>query len=235
MVAHGGKPSIHVAPGFHRIEGRFSWAQLPEFIDFDSKTGLIELNVEGKRIPFPRTEGSGRLWIRQAARPAMEQDALEIRVFRKYEDNRPAFLTTRVELEISGKNREIVVGPVLPSEFQPVEVTGDLPLQWEQGSMLRFQGRPGSWAIVVRSRCSSRLTQITRPEAKEPWPAEEIWTVVTRPEVRQVTVENLAKLDPNQKTIRPRLSPPANANHQPRQQPALTPKLSRQPNSYYRG
>lgn len=198
VIARGGRPCVHVSPGFHRIEGTFSWSQLPETLDLDAATGLIALAVNGKTVPFPQVDATGRLWIRQAARPPKEEDALGLQVFRQYEDDRPANLITRVELEIAGKNREIVLGPILTEAFEPIEVTGDLPLQWEPGSLLRVQGRPGSFTIVIRARCADRLTQIRRPEPEPPWPENEVWTVVTHPEIRQIAVEHLAKLDPSQ-------------------------------------
>src|SRR5262249_36029706 len=51
-----GVPCLHMAPGRHRVTGRFAWGHLPESLDVPPEVGLVDLVLDGQAVPRPRRE-----------------------------------------------------------------------------------------------------------------------------------------------------------------------------------
>ncbi len=151
-VVHDGAPAVRVSKGKHDVGGSFAWSELPELLPIPAETGLVGLSLGGKPVPFPRRDPQGQLWLKSRPSTVAEEARLDVRVYRRVVDDVPLELTTRVELRVSGNNREVVLGRALPDGFVAMALDSPLPARLESDGHLRVQVRPGTWTIELRAR-----------------------------------------------------------------------------------
>jgi hypothetical protein len=196
-------PYLKLKAGVYKISGKFPWRELPEFLTLPSTTGLIELKVDHKKIEFPNLNQQGKLWLQKTQEITEEnkQDRQSLQVFRKISDEIPMQVSTRIELEISGKARELILGPVLLPDFIPTRLTSRLPARLEPDGTLRIQVRPGTWFVEIHARHPQELTSLTLSPATQLWVDEEIWAFDSRNELRIVEIEGATSVDPRQTNL----------------------------------
>ncbi len=199
VVARDGRPHVRLTPGEHRISGRFEWSAVPEALELPEGVGLIHLKVEGSERPAPDIR-EGRLWLRKRppARTKAPEDRLHLVVFRRVTDDHPMRLDTHLKVEVSGRQREVILGRPLLAGFVPLRIDSPLPARLEADGRLRVQVRPGVWEIKVEAVHPAWVTALTLPKQAPPWPPEEIWSFEARPSIRLVEVAKGEKVDPRQ-------------------------------------
>ena len=207
---HKNQPAAYLQPGQHRLIGRISWQQRPDFIPLPVDTGLIELWVDGQQIAYPRFEPStrlrkrvygSRLWLAKKQSDPIDQPAADqviVRVFRKIDDGIPLRVTTRVELDVAGRSREQLFSRLLLDGFKPLSIDSPIPAVVDLDGQLRVQLQPGNWVIEVTSQRTQTLTELTMPPRQGLWPSQELW--VFKPDLSQRTlqIEGVATIDPQQ-------------------------------------
>jgi len=212
VVNMRGAPGLRLEPGRHTIAGSFSWSELPEALPVPAETGLLALELNGKRVPFADRELAGRLWLR---RPPEAQEAgsrLDVIVHRRVTDDVPLLLDTRIELKVAGPAREILLGRAVPEGFVPMLLKSPLPTRVEGDGRLRVQVRPGTWQLRLQSRHQGGPVDaigLGALDAEAPWDAEEVWVFDARNALRVVEVEGVPGIDPQQTTL------PADWRHLP--------------------
>jgi len=203
-----GLPYLLLPAGEYTAHGILSWDKRPEFIQVPTESGLLSLTLDGKNIPIPKWDDQGRLWLRQdgsddTSAPG-ETNRLDVRVFRKLADGLPVVLETRMMLDVAGRYREIVLGPVMDTtvneqgQWRALSLDSELPARLESDGRLRIQVRPGSWAITFSARHHGDIRSITPPGAQAPWPEEEIWAFQPANHLRMVEVQGVSGIDPQQ-------------------------------------
>ncbi len=205
VVTHGedGKerPAVKLLPGEHTVTGAFLWDSLPEAVEIPPGTGLLELKVKGKAIALPNRDDDGRVYL-QKETVTQESERLEITVHRVVTDEIPVELTTRVTLNVSGKSREVLLGRALLEGFVPMALSSGVPARLEADGRLRLQVRPGTWTVDLVARSEGQVTTLSRPEPNGPWvEGDEVWCFDARPSLRQVLVEGVNAVDPQQTTL----------------------------------
>jgi hypothetical protein len=198
VIAVAERPAVVLPPGSHRVSGRFRWAALPDVVRVPGETGVLSVTVAGKALPFPQRDAEGRLWLQQSAGAAEAADHLELQVHRRLDDDIPFLLETRLDLQVSGRNREILLGPVLPAGFSAQAFDPALPARLEPDGRLRVQVRAGSFSLSLTARFDGPVKQIVAPAPAAPWPTEEVWVLQAHPELRQVQVAGPPGVDPTQ-------------------------------------
>lgn len=199
-----GAPALFVPPGTHTVSGVFLWDALPQALSIPATTGLVALTLQGQTVEFPALDQAGQLWLRQGgAEQEQAEDSLELKVYRHISDDIPLLITVRIALQVSGKQREVVLGPVLAADTVPMTLDSPLPARLEADGRLRVQVRPGSWAITLQARhTGARLAALPLPTGAEaPWPHDEVWVVALRPHLRQVEIDGVPSIDPQQTTL----------------------------------
>jgi hypothetical protein len=200
-LAAGKEPAVRLSAGEHRVSGRFEWARLPESIFVPPLVALVDLQVRGSAVPFPRREEGGSLWLMGASVEATAEDRVSIDVYRRFDDRVPVTAITRLALRISGKSREHDLGRVLPEGWQPVSLSGPLPSRIDGGGNLRVQIRPGTWTLELLARSPGPVAELAAPQLAAPWPGEEFWVFAATPEIRSVKVEGAVPVDPQRTSI----------------------------------
>lgn len=206
-----GRPALWLEPGEYTVTGVFAWDKRPEFLPVSADPasgaavpGVLLLKLDGEAVAQPEWDSQGRVWLRRGGQaqdgsPA-EENRLDLRVFRKLADGVPVQLTTRLELDVAGRHREILLGPLVPpaSHWQPLALECVLPARLEPDGKVRIQVRPGSWVMEFTARHHGDITEFQLPVADQPWPAEEIWSFAADHSVRMVEVEDGVAIDPQQ-------------------------------------
>jgi hypothetical protein len=193
------RPVLHVQPGTYAVAGRIEWDTRPPTLALPDEIAWVSLVLDGAAVAVPRRDESGDLVL--GATDAAEGDALQLEVYRLLADGTPPWLATRIELSVTGKPREQVLGPLLPPGFVPVALDGQVPLRWESDGRLRMQLRPGFWSATVIARAPAAATAFAMPAVPEPWVPQEIWQFRAAPEFRIAQLEGVPGVDPEQADV----------------------------------
>ncbi len=199
VVFENGQPMLELAPGEHEVSGRIVWTQRPPTLPLPDEIAWLTLSVDGAAIALPQRNEDGELVL--GATGSNEGDALQLEAYRLLADGSPAFVATRVELSVTGKPREQVLGPILPPGYIPVALDGEIPMRWEPDGKLRLQVRPGFWSVTVIARAPADATTFTAPSVPEPWVAQEIWQFRADPSLRIAQLEGVPGVDPEQANV----------------------------------
>ncbi|HXB57129.1 MAG TPA: hypothetical protein VN461_20360 [Vicinamibacteria bacterium] len=193
-VSEGG-PAVRLTAGAHRLEGRFAWSHLPDSLPVPPRLALVDLSVDGRSVALPRRDEAGLVWLRAGGESAGKAESLRVQAFRRIVDGIPLWAETRLQLEVSGKAREVELrGALLPGSV-PVAVSGDLPARLDASGRLHVQLRAGTFAVAVLARLENRPQTLTPPPVFEPWPAREVWVFAADERLRQVELSGLAPVD----------------------------------------
>lgn len=199
-----GRPWLRLAPGKHEVSGRFLWNALPDALQVPPQSALVDLTVEGRRVPLPKLEAGGRLWLREQVDAAgAEASALKVQVFRRLIDEIPFRTVTRIELAVAGEPQEVLLGRALGEGMVPLSLDSPLPARVEPDGRIRVQLRAGQWALTLTARHLGPVHELTRSAADGPWAEAEIWSFDARPDLRLVELQGLAAIDPQQSEIPP--------------------------------
>lgn len=198
VIEQDGLPGVHLPPGLHTVSGAFEWDAPPEVIAVPAETGLLSLSVRGQPVAFPNRDAQGRLWLQKRTAEEDTESRIEVAAHRHVADDVPLLLTTHVQLKVSGKGREVVLGRALPPRFVPMSIASPLPARIEKDGRLLVQVRPGTWDLVLTARHEGPVDALTLDAPDGPWDAEEVWVFEARPQLRLVTVEGVTAVDPQQ-------------------------------------
>ncbi len=198
VIPKGNLPAVYLYPGDYQINGEFNWQNPPEALKLPQNLGLINLKVNGEKVPHPNLDKQGRLWIKQKTAKTTDADTLDIKVFRHITDDIPFMLDTKIMLNVSGKNREIILDNVLLPNFIALKLAGRLPVRLEDNGSLYIKLRPGKWIIDISSYCNKPVYSLTLPPAIPPWPKEEIWVFNAKNNLRTVNIEGVPSIDSRQ-------------------------------------
>ncbi|MFT4560916.1 MAG: hypothetical protein ACI9BW_000654 [Gammaproteobacteria bacterium] len=210
VIERNGKPSVHVAQGRWVIKGEFRWNELPKSLAIPVDAGIVDLQVRGEPVPFPNINRSGQIWLGDASvADERIENSQSLKVARRVIDETPMQIETRIDLDVTGQQRELVVGKPLLDGFIPISINSPLPARIEPNGELRVQVRAGRHAIVVLARHPGSVQQLTAPTQTSPWPRNEIWAFDARNDLRLVKVEGVTAVDPS------RTQAPAQWRHLP--------------------
>jgi hypothetical protein len=197
VVNRNGQPAIELAAGQHSIQGRFSWQQAPKALQLPSGTGLVYVSLNGKAIEQPDIRDD-RLWLTGSQAGAHETDRLSLSVFRRLSDSQPLRMTTLIQMDVAGKQREVQLNGALLQDFEVAGLHSRLPARIDQQGRLRLQLRPGHWQVSVDSLLNQPTTAIKLAGFAAPWPTQEIWALQHQPQLRQIQVQDRTSIDPQQ-------------------------------------
>ncbi|QXP85159.1 hypothetical protein [Methylococcus sp. Mc7] len=197
VSARNAVPGVRLPPGAHTVAGRFAWTALPDTLRLPGETGLVRLSIGGRAIAFPSVDEQGRLWLRKPPEGfAPETSPLELEVFRLLKDAVPMEVVTRLEFDVAGEAREVLLeGSILP-DFVPLSLDSPLPARLEPDGRLRLQLRPGHWSVSVTGRAKRDLQELALPVFSAPWPGEELWSFAADRSIRVVEVSGVPLVDP---------------------------------------
>jgi len=200
VTARDGVPTLRLAPGRHRLTGRYVWHTPPETLLVPRSYGLLSLRLHGVEVANPQRASDGELWLQTPAATGAEAevDTFKLQVYRRIADEIPLQVETLLELDVAGTQREIVLDGALLAGGVPLRLHASLPARLEADGRLRLQVRPGHWQLRVDSRQQGQVSALARPAGDPSWPAAEVWVFDARPALRVVDVTGAASIDPRQ-------------------------------------
>lgn len=201
VTLHEGLPSVYLTAGNYTLAGQLTWAKRPEAITVPKDSGLVELTVDGQAVTPVQLETNGRLWFGKnvAAQPVVvEENRVDVSVFRKLTDDIPLSMETRLVLDVSGDDRELVLGQFLLPHFKPVAMNSPLPARIEPDGRLRIQLRAGHWVVNLMARDDARSSEFKMVRLDELWPKDELWSFAQNRALRTVSIDGAQSIDPQQ-------------------------------------
>lgn len=198
VISQYQKPHIYLTEGDHVITGKFTWHTMPKTISLPADNGLLELSVNGEEQAYPKIDAKGTLWLHKntVSHNKPENDSLTVLVQRHLIDAIPFEITTRIELNVSGSERELQLTGALLEGFIAKNLTSSLPARMEKDGVLRIQAKAGQWVIELNSRAPSEITQLQLNKTVSPWPQQEVWVFESQPHLRQVSLSGAVVIDP---------------------------------------
>ncbi|NJO16186.1 MAG: hypothetical protein HC877_10655 [Thioploca sp.] len=198
-------PSVFVAEGEFVLEGQFHWEERPKSLSIPIQTGLVNLIIDNVPVDIPQFDEQGRLWLNQqdSLQPAgaANENRLDLKVYRQIIDEIPLQVVTRIDLEVAGHHREVLLGPAVLAKQHPMSLESPLPARLETDGRLRLQVRPGSWTIILRTRQEGQVEQLNLSTPQNQWTDEEVWVFEARNDLRMVEIEGVAAIDPQQTSL----------------------------------
>jgi hypothetical protein len=195
VLSRDGVPAVRVEAGLHRLVGEIAWGRFPEQLAVPPGIGIVELIRDGVPVPFPERDADGGLWLDRRPAAEQEQDQLSKLVSRVLEDGLPMWLRTEIELSVSGRSREEVIGQILPTGWQLAAITGQIPVAVDESGQLRAQVRPGTWQIRIDAFRTTDTTELSFPDETTPVTPEELIGLQVRPDFRVIEFTDAAPLD----------------------------------------
>lgn len=195
-----GHPQVYLTTGTHDLKGELHWSEMPRTLPIPETIGIVQLTLQGKAIASPALENGNELLLmaNQKQNATAHQDSFEVRVFRKIEDKIPLRVTTLLQLDVSGKERELQLGQLLLKGFVAVEFSSQLPARIEKDGSLRIQVKPGSWELTLTSQSTAPLKTLSYSTSSELWPQQEIWVFSAERQLRSVQISGAQTIDPQQ-------------------------------------
>jgi hypothetical protein len=198
VISRNKQPYVFLEVGTHQVLGELTWSKQPKHISLPVETGLVSLNINGEKQDFVSVDNVGRLWLEQShdSTAVTQNDSLSVHVQRYLLDQIPFQITTRIELNVSGREREIKLEGAVLKDFIAMNIDSPLPARLEKTGELRIQAKAGQWVINVKSRALEKLEVIDQQDYPAPWPQQEVWVFKSQPNVRQVALSGAIGIDP---------------------------------------
>lgn len=193
------RPAVLLEPGEHQLVGEINWDQIPSSIEISPTTGLVELWLNGQ-LQSRLQRNKGTLWLKtgSADKTLAQQDKLSVRVYRLINDSIPAQVTTQLELEVSGVEREVVLAPAQLSNSRTISINSPLPAKLEQDGRLRIQVKAGRWKIIIQSRLLEPLAKLSYLNPSANWPEQEIWSYQAQTQLHRHKLSGGQAVNPDQ-------------------------------------
>lgn len=199
VTRSGDTPRVTLDPGKHSIEGRFLWRQRPDDLGIPSGYGVLDLRLDGSEVARPQSDHA-RLYLGERARGAEAgaEDRLVARVYRRVDDSVPLTLTTQLNLEVSGRAREITIGPAQLPGFVEMRLQSPVPARLESDGNLRLFVEPGTLEVDLVSRYPGPVNALRIPASTGGWPEQEVWVYAADRSQRVASVEGVNAIDASQ-------------------------------------
>jgi hypothetical protein len=202
VVERDKQPCVELAPGRHKIEGQFRWeGEMPQLVRVPREVGVLALSLEGKKVEIPNWDEAGNLWLKRVRMEATDKDAVTAQVWRVIEDGIPLWLRTEIELSVSGKSREEVLGNVAPEGWSIAAVDAPVPVAVDDQSRMKAQVRAGKWLIRVDAFRTTDARAIKFAPGAKPIAATELVGFRALPEFRMAELEGIPVVDVSQTTF----------------------------------
>lgn len=199
VVEQRGRPMLWLKAGQYRIQGQFVWSALPERLVVPQEVVQLDVRLRQNDL-HPRRDGELLLLGEEQPTDEPQADSLNLKVFRLLTQAVPLQLETRLELDVSGREREFSLAKVLPAGFQAVSLDSPLPGRLTRENGLELLLRPGHWSLRVQAVARQLPSQFEPPKV-EGWPADEYWSFQSAPAQGLWQWSGADSVDPRQTEI----------------------------------
>lgn len=202
LLSKDGVPALFMEKGGrYEIKGHFIWPEIPESLAIAPGTPLISPLVINGVTQIPPEHNGNTLWLagKKQGQQA-EQDSIRLQVYRLIHDKVPLQMESRLELQVGGNPREIVLDWVPPADQIPLSLASDLPVKLDPDGQIRVQARAGRHYVRYISRSSGPVHEL-QIEDDARGPEIEYWSFAAYHQLRVVEVSGVTAVDPGQTSI----------------------------------
>lgn len=201
VIDRAGGPHVRLAKGSHRVDGDFTWAATPQWVDIPAQIGVLALTLDGKSVAVPNRDANGRLWLKRLRSQPTDKDQLAAKVYRVIEDGIPMWLRTEIELSVSGKSREESLGWVLPEGWHLAMVDSPIPVAVDDKGRAKAQIRAGKWRIRMDAFRTTDARSVGYVADAMPLVDVELVAFKSQPALRMAEIDGLPAVDVTQTTF----------------------------------
>ena len=201
VIRRDSAPSVKLRAGRHQLTGRYRWDALPENLPIPPAIGVLRLTLNGQPVEAPNWDSQGLLWLQRTPAEAADEDQLSVKVYRLLRDGIPMWLTTAVELTVTGKSREVELGHALPDGWQVAKLECQLPCLVDDAGLMKVQVRPGTWTATLTAFRTRPQETIAYAAGTRPLAASELVALQPDPELRVAEFSGLEAVDASQTTF----------------------------------
>ena len=199
VVERDGIPTVRVAAGDTRLEGRFRWNELPQNLRIPPSLGILNLSRDGKGVDNPAWDAQGLLWLRRdGSTETAERNFLGVKLFSVLEDGIPLWWRQEVELTVAGKSREEDLGTLLPEGWKLAAIQSPIPVSVDDSGHAKAQVRAGTWTFRVEAFRLDNPREIQFARGARKTAAEALVAFRARPDFRVLEFIGPPAIDPSQ-------------------------------------
>jgi len=200
LTRRAGLPAVFLTRGEQEVTGLIPFKARPSSIPLPVQTGIVSVTIDGKPVARPNLQRNSIL-LRDSG-PGVSQeklnDSLSVQVYRNILDGAPVQIKTRIQLSVSGRDREVRLGRFKPGNGEPVDFRSELPARIEQDGSLRIQVSAGEWDLELTTRHNERAPEFQIQRRDDTWPAQEIWSFTPDRNFRSTKITGALSIDPSQ-------------------------------------
>ncbi len=200
VVERAGRPAVYLQPGNYLLKGTIPWSTRPRTLAIPQNAAILSLSINGIQIKQPTLDENTRLWLGESAikNSTTAGGDSHIRIYRRLIDEIPARLITRMFLDLTGADREILVDSLQASASILMRLQSQLPARFDPAGKLRIQASAGNWIIEFESRFTKPINEFRMTPHFSPLPGEEFWSFSSQPGLRGVTISGVPQVDAEQ-------------------------------------
>lgn len=201
VVNRNGFPAIFVqSPGEYTVEGKFTWDSLPESLNLPPGTGLVSPFTVNKKEQTADIK-SNTLWLsKKTNADQQERDVVQTQVYRHITDSIPMLITTQINVQVSGRPRELIIDWTPPEDQIPIELRCSLPVKLGPDHRIHMQARAGNYKIIYTSRVIGPVDSLPFNLSSH-GPDQEYWSFSSKNNLRMVKISGVPAVDPGQTSI----------------------------------
>lgn len=198
-----GTPAVRLKAGQHVISGNFQWSAAPEVLQIPATVGRVELVLANRTVTHPRME-SGRLWLGDGASDVVDGQAESVKatVYRMVRDDVPTRVITRIQLNVSGRAREVSLGKILLDGSVPLRIESPIPARVPLDGEISVFVRPGSHVLEIEAVVTGTRPTLKVPAVTQPfYDPQEVWVWVPNEPIRSVRIDGVTGVDPERTSL----------------------------------
>lgn len=196
VVNHEGKPFVQVPQKDFKIEVDYNLSIFDKDSSFELPFNVVSFDNQSNQVLSLKDNTLSLNDINSA----QEQNSFqEIKVFRKFTDNIPYQLETNVQLNFSGKIKEIDLGTVLPPDFKLTQINSDLKVNFKNNHYF-VTILPGTHFINFKSFANKEISQLSVKGLFNDIDSE-VWSIQKNNAIRNIDIAQATLVDPKQANV----------------------------------
>lgn len=196
LVNHEGKPFIQVPQKDFKIEVDYTNSIFDKDSSFELPFNVVSFeNQTGQHLSLKDTT----LSLSDLIKTDEQNSFQEIKVFRKFTDNIPYQLDTNLQINFSGKIKEIDLGSVLPSNFKLTQINSDLKVIFKDNHYYATLV-PGTHFINFQSFANQEISSFSVKDLVLNTDSE-IWSIQKNNNIRNIDIKSVSVVDPKQVSV----------------------------------